>query len=333
MIRLIVGLVCVATVLAIVPCASAVDVVFGDFEGATVFGEGTGWFDWGGLVVGTVGTKGVTSGSQSLKWQPGSVGYYQGFAVKLQNLPTSGPNGDVRAAAYQGLLNNTHIAMDVSWDSSEWIPSAAGGLYSELYSLDFNHGPASVGGVGYVGQGFPDIDTGNPGNLGRWDPTNYPGIHTRTVMWDYSQYLPQIQATYNAGTINEVNNHTEFNLATNAGNFQYPVTYYFDNIRFTTPVVGVPGDYNNDGTVNAADYTVWRNNLGQAVQLTNEVAGTTPGQVTPEDYVAWKARFGNTSGSGGGSLAAGAVPEPAAWLLGLAAVSLLGTLRRGARRR
>ena len=27
---------------------------------------------------------------------------------------------------------------------------------------------------------------------------------------------------------------------------------------------GLPGDYNNDGKVDAADYTVWRNHLGEA---------------------------------------------------------------------
>src|SRR5262245_31244587 len=30
------------------------------------------------------------------------------------------------------------------------------------------------------------------------------------------------------------------------------------------------GDYNNDGTVNTADYVVWRNNLGQSVTLPND---------------------------------------------------------------
>ena len=45
---------------------------------------------------------------------------------------------------------------------------------------------------------------------------------------------------------------------------------------------GLLGDYNNDGTVNAADYPVWRDNLGLAIALPNEDA--TPGSVTLEDY-------------------------------------------------
>jgi hypothetical protein len=45
----------------------------------------------------------------------------------------------------------------------------------------------------------------------------------------------------------------------------------------------LPGDYSGDGTVDAADYTVWRDNLGQTLALPNEDPGTTPGQVTSED--------------------------------------------------
>jgi hypothetical protein len=96
-------------------------------------------------------------------------------------------------------------------------------------------------------------------------------------------------------------------------------------VLFAAAPSEVPGDYNGDGTVNAADYTVWRDHSGQTFQLTNEVAGVTPGVVTTEDYNAWKSRFGNTGGAGAGGgagIVALSVPEPAtsglAGLLGLA---------------
>lgn len=80
------------------------------------------------------------------------------------------------------------------------------------------------------------------------------------------------------------------------------------------------GDYNNDGTVNAADYTVWRDNLNRSVALPNEDLSVTPGQVTTADYGVWKANFGD-NGSGAGTAT---VPEPAAcWLLALATFSTL----------
>jgi len=81
-----------------------------------------------------------------------------------------------------------------------------------------------------------------------------------------------------------------------------------------TPIVppGVAGDYNGNGVVDAADYVLWR----KGGTLQNEVA--TVGSVTPEDYTEWRARFGNTSGSGS-SLGGAAVPEPASVALGLIA--------------
>lgn len=84
-------------------------------------------------------------------------------------------------------------------------------------------------------------------------------------------------------------------------------------VRYINAPAGVPGDYNQNGTVDAADYAVWRNRLGQNFQLPNEVSGVTPGQVTSHDYTEWKKRFGNTSGSG--STSPSAVPEPTTFAL------------------
>ena len=93
------------------------------------------------------------------------------------------------------------------------------------------------------------------------------------------------------------------------------------------PAAGVAGDYNGNGTVDAADYVVWRNNLGASLQLQNEVAGTTPGTVTQEDYDAWRARFGNTSGAGAGELTGTAVPEASTAVLA-ALAGMLAAFRR-----
>jgi hypothetical protein len=88
--------------------------------------------------------------------------------------------------------------------------------------------------------------------------------------------------------------------------------FYIRSIEITSPAPpGVPGDYNENGVVDAGDFVIARKNLGTNFQLTNEVAGVTPGSVTQEDIAAWQARFGNTSGAGGG---AGAVPEPSTFV-------------------
>jgi hypothetical protein len=88
---------------------------------------------------------------------------------------------------------------------------------------------------------------------------------------------------------------------------------------------GVPGDYNGNGTVDAADYVQWRN----GGPLQNE--GATPNTVTVEDYNFWRGRFGATSGSG--SANATSVPEPSTCILLLFAMSIAGPLVGRAPRR
>jgi hypothetical protein len=105
-----------------------------------------------------------------------------------------------------------------------------------------------------------------------------------------------------------------------------------DNVRLCdtldcTPNITPNGDFNEDGTVDAADYVVWRKGLG-----------TTH---TQEDYDLWRANFGQEAG--GAALPAAAspavsVPEPAALvMLGIAIVGcyLAGTRssqKKGSRR-
>lgn len=100
------------------------------------------------------------------------------------------------------------------------------------------------------------------------------------------------------------------------------VENYLDAKYFTAAPAGVPGDYNDDGTVDAADYVLWRDKSGQSFTLANENPGAaTPGLVDAEDYNYWRSRFGATSGSGVGSAAA--VPEPSFAFLLLASISAL----------
>ncbi|WP_442482122.1 PEP-CTERM sorting domain-containing protein [Aeoliella sp. SH292] len=84
------------------------------------------------------------------------------------------------------------------------------------------------------------------------------------------------------------------------------------------------GDYNNDGTVNLADYTVWRDNLG-AASLTNEDPSASPGVVNAIDYQVWKSNFGESSS--GSLVGSTSVPEPSGLLL-LALAGAIGVGRR-----
>ncbi len=65
----------------------------------------------------------------------------------------------------------------------------------------------------------------------------------------------------------------------------------------------VVGDYNNDGVTDAADYTVWRDRLGEATSLVND---RTIGSVDAVDYAWWRRAYGNVASIN----ATIAVPEP-----------------------
>jgi hypothetical protein len=78
--------------------------------------------------------------------------------------------------------------------------------------------------------------------------------------------------------------------------------------------VGVPGDFNGNGTVDAADYVVWRKEVGNR-----------------QSFNVWQSNFGNPPGSGaaiGQSLSTGNVPEPTSLALLAAGAAGLPWYRR-----
>jgi hypothetical protein len=85
------------------------------------------------------------------------------------------------------------------------------------------------------------------------------------------------------------------------------------NIVAPFEVVLLPGDYNLDAVVDAADFVVWRKNDGSAAA-----------------YDVWRANFGRTGGSG--STTGGAVPESTTVGIVAAGIVALFTWRRTARR-
>jgi hypothetical protein len=94
---------------------------------------------------------------------------------------------------------------------------------------------------------------------------------------------------------------------------------YFDGLPFVIPEPSLGGDYNEDGVVNAADYVLWRNNVGSGESLPNDDTGG----VAQDDYERWVSNFGmNATGATAPHSARArptAIPEPTvAWGLILA---------------
>jgi hypothetical protein len=105
----------------------------------------------------------------------------------------------------------------------------------------------------------------------------------------------------------------------------------FDNgqiYELVPQAIPLPGDYNNNHVVDAADYVLWRENAGTNNILLNDAVG---GMIDDDQYNQWRANFGNSIATGG--FGAVLVPEPGVLplLFASAVAGLLAT--RGSRRR
>jgi autotransporter-associated beta strand protein len=114
--------------------------------------------------------------------------------------------------------------------------------------------------------------------------------------------------------------------ATNSG-LANPDTYFQAGAGILTIVAqGLPGDYNEDQVVDAADYVMWRklspNPTGPA--LPND---DSPG-VNTDDYDRWVEQFGESSAGSGGNNTTGQVPEPTGAVLVVAVLLAAGATRR-----
>src|SRR4029077_18803612 len=95
------------------------------------------------------------------------------------------------------------------------------------------------------------------------------------------------------------------------------------------------GDYDHNGIVDAGDYTVWRDELGDTGGG-RAAGGNGDNVVNAADYSLWVSNFGHTAaGSGSGSLATASVPEPstAALMLLPCALLVVSCRRRSERRK
>lgn len=96
--------------------------------------------------------------------------------------------------------------------------------------------------------------------------------------------------------------------------------YQIDNFRVMTldEAVSIPGDFNGDQVVNAGDLAEWRTSFAEDAGADADEDGDTDGN----DFLIWQRQLG----VGSQTAVAAAVPEPAAWALGLLAA--LATWRR-----
>ena len=261
------------------------------------------------------------------------------FANWVNNGATAGASTETGAYTMANGVSVTRNAGAIwflptenQWYKAAYYDGAASVYYD--YSTGSNTAPNNS---------IPADDTGNSANY-------YAGDFTQNASYPFTSAGAYAQSYSPYGTADQGGNVWEWTetAATSAtrvrrgGAFDTDATkiissyretmsptFESDNMGFRLATVavgaGVPGDYNANNVVDAGDYILWRKYSGQSITLPND---STPGTVMPIDYDVWRSHFGQTSsGSGSGSLAQTAVPEPAAMPL-LAALLVVSLPRR-----
>ena len=84
--------------------------------------------------------------------------------------------------------------------------------------------------------------------------------------------------------------------------------FFFNNLNIDSPTTALTGDYNHNGVVDAADYVIWRDTLGQSVPAGSGADGDNNGVIGSGDFAVWRANFGALAS--GSSVSDANVPEP-----------------------
>ena len=227
---------------------------------------------------------------------------------------------------------------------------AAGNLYgigtiggAHLYSINKSTGQATqIGNSGFTATGGGGIAIGPTGTIYGTPRSSMFGTYNLTTGVYTNISDPAKPAGTGAYTALDFNGGVLYGL--NTGPSSPPPTHIvtidtttgivtdigsslnsLDAIAFQPGPAGIVGDYNKNGVVDAADYVVYRKNVGTSNILPNDPTG---GTIGPVQYNQWRSHFDMSSGAG---LGAGAVPEPSSFVL-LASCMALQTFGRRCRR-
>jgi autotransporter-associated beta strand protein len=205
----------------------------------------------------------------------------------------------------------------------------AGSLESRsLVSPGLSPGTISVGGhYAQILDGELLIEIASDNEFDKLLVTGDVDLDGKLTVHLLDDFVPSLGQTFAIITAADVNGTFEIEDLPDLTNLELDVVYNATSVVLTV-LSALAGDYNQNGTVDAADYTVWRNNLGSGTSLPND---STDG-VGQDDYEFWKAHFGETAGGGGSAGASpsqAAVPEPATLSLMLGVLFAASTLRCG----
>jgi T5SS/PEP-CTERM-associated repeat protein len=304
----------------------------------TIGGAGATWTINGILNVAGDLNNSTNGGAGSLDINSGATVYVQDTVIF--------PNGTVRLQG--GTLDTSTVSFQSTGGQFKWTAGTLhvgifqGNLTNQGGTLSPGHSAGLTTVVGSYTQqtaGKLDIEIGGPSALDN-DLISVSGIASIAGQLQLSmlnnfvpganQTIPIMQAANLTGTFNNVANGQRLATSDFLGSFRvnYGVGSTFNpNQIVLSNFISTPlaGDYNQNGTVDAADYAVWRKFVGTTQVLPNDPLG---GTIGAPQYDVWRANFGKTLGQGAADLAS--IPEPAT--VALVAMGVLGLFPRRAKR-
>ncbi len=290
----------------------AVDSVGGNHAALHNFGVGnTQW------IPGTFGS-GVNYADENayvITDSPSSVGSASQFSVSFWSRLNSRPN-----------LNDSILATPLT---ANWI----------TYNPTGNTNSLDKRGIGIGSIRDPDEP-----QLGVWEhyvisydrATNYVSVYRDGMQRDAGEFiLPSLNTRWVFGHNQGLDNtNGSWHGALDEIQF-YDRVLTLAEAQQLSAVMYPQGDYNRNGTVDAADYVVWRNQLGQTVPKCSGADANCNTVIENLEYNTWRRNFGRT-GSTVGAIAAGNeygdsaanVPEPTSFLSNLSIVAIAVSVMR-----
>ena len=204
-------------------------------------------------------------------------------------------NGDVQGDSMANYLEFTGFVKGVGTFNNV--------AFSGMFAPGLSPAVVTVGNVALGASSVLDMEIGGTNRGGEYDGIDIAG----TMLLNGELKLSLLN-----GFIPSLGNEWQLFDGSTTGMFgSYDFPTLADGLTWNTSelysegtvsvVAGLTGDFNGDGTVDPADYVLWRKGLG-----------TTH---APADFGLWQANFGHSAGATGPLGAA--VPEPATQLLAI----------------
>jgi hypothetical protein len=258
-----------------------------NYAGELRVGANTVTLDSGGVVsLGNLTTLGENA-------SPGVLNALNGFVLDFGEAITG--YGAVNASSSldkHSVINGSLLGQPITLTG--WF-KGVGTLDHINFGIDGHFDPgfsptlASVGSVGWLARSTLNIELGGTMRGSQYDAVVASGHlalgGTLTISL-INNYLPAVGATFDILDWASLSGKfASIQLPSLGNGLTWDTSQLYVNGSLV--VTGLPGDYSNDGKVDAADYVIWRKGLGTTY--------------TQNDYNVLRTHFGQTTGGGSGN--------------------------------